>query len=70
LATTTEAKQISVPALVTGLAYTMALQGFFAFYLLRYYSEHSYGWAFIELLLLVLWTWILKGKLDKWRTPE
>ena len=63
--TTTEKSRF---AFAFGLVYTMGLQGFFTFYLLRYYSEHSYGSAFIELLLLVLWTWILKRKLDKWRT--
>jgi hypothetical protein len=54
---------------VLGLTYNAALQGFFAFYFLRDLSLHSYGWAMAELVLLGIWTWILKGKLDRWRTP-
>jgi len=48
----------------------MGLQGFFAFFFLRDLSLHSYGWAFVELVFLGIWTWLLKNKLDKWRTPE
>jgi hypothetical protein len=64
-----QAKQLSTPQLVLGLTYNAALQGVFAFYFLRDLSLHSYGWAMAELVLLGIWTWILKGKLDRWRTP-
>jgi hypothetical protein len=63
-----EPKQITIPHLVARLGYTMALQGFFAFYALYSLTRHDYGWAVLELVFLSVWTWILKDKLDKWRT--
>ena len=66
----TEEKLISIPQLTVRLGYTALLQGFFAFYLLRNLSQHAYGWAAMEFVLLVIWTTILKQKLDKWRAPE
>lgn len=68
--TTTKAEQISRFTFAFSLTFTMGLQGFFAFFFLRDLSLHSYGWAFVELVFLGIWTWLLKNKLDKWRTPE
>jgi hypothetical protein len=65
-----EEKLIPIPRLAASLLYTAALQGFFAFYALYNLAAHDYLWAVVELVFLGIWTWILKAKLDRWRTPE
>lgn len=64
-----ETNLISVPRLIARLSYYGGLQCWFAYLAFATWSKHEYWLLSLSLALTILWSWLLKGVLDKWRTP-